>query len=69
VFPARRAGAASRDRALSARLQHLTDLAARAEASSHNRAWGGLVTAELIDRTQRERAWIDDLGRQAGQPQ
>lgn len=54
---------ASREQALSARIQHLKDLAARAEASSHNREWGALVTAELIDRAQRERAWIDGLVR------
>jgi DNA-binding PadR family transcriptional regulator len=64
----RQAVLASRDQALSTRLQHLNDLAARAEASPHNRAWGGLVTTELIDRAQRERAWIADLSRRAGQP-
>jgi DNA-binding PadR family transcriptional regulator len=51
----------ARDRALSARIQHLTDLAARAEASSANREWGGRVTVELIERARRERAWIAAL--------
>jgi DNA-binding PadR family transcriptional regulator len=68
--PAERHGVlASRDRALSARIRHLEDLAARAEASPHNREWGGLVTAELIRRAQRERTWIEGLTRLVGQPQ
>jgi hypothetical protein len=59
---------ASREEALSARIQHLKNLAARAGASPHNREWGGLVTAELIGRAQRELAWIDGLTRLVGQP-
>jgi DNA-binding PadR family transcriptional regulator len=62
LLPAERRGVlVARDHALSARIQHLKDLAARAEASEHNREWGGLVTAELIERAQRERAWIERL--------
>jgi hypothetical protein len=52
--------------ALAARIEHLKDLAARAQASAHNRTWGGAVSAELIDRAQRERVWIDKLTRLAG---
>jgi DNA-binding PadR family transcriptional regulator len=70
LTPAERHGVlASRDQALSARIQHLKNLAARAEASPHNREWGGLVTAELIGRAQRERTWIAGLTRLVGQPQ
>jgi DNA-binding PadR family transcriptional regulator len=62
LLPAERRGVlVARDQALSARIQHLKDLAARAAASEHNREWGGLVTAELIERAQRERAWIEGL--------
>ncbi len=68
LTPAERRGVlATRDEALSARIRHLKDLAARADASPRNRRWGGLVTAELIGRAQRERAWIEDLMRQAGE--
>jgi hypothetical protein len=58
---------ATRDEALSARIQHLKDLAARADASPRNRKWGGLVSAELIGRAQRERAWIEALMRLIGE--
>jgi DNA-binding PadR family transcriptional regulator len=69
LTPAERRGVlAARDRALAARIKHLTDLAARAEASPPNRVWGGLVTTELIDRAQRERAWIDGLTRLMTEP-
>jgi DNA-binding PadR family transcriptional regulator len=62
LTPAERGGVLSaRDHALSARIQHLKDLAARAEARAEHRKWGGLVTAELIDRAQRERTWIEHL--------
>jgi DNA-binding PadR family transcriptional regulator len=59
----RRGVLTTRDQALSARIEHLKDLAARAEASSQNRQWGSLVTAELIGRALRERTWIDGLMR------
>jgi DNA-binding PadR family transcriptional regulator len=69
LTPAERDGVlASRDEALSARIQHLKDLAARADASPQHREWGGRVTTELIGRAQRERAWIDGLARLAVQP-
>jgi DNA-binding PadR family transcriptional regulator len=62
LAPEERAGVlAARDQALVQRLEHLTGQAARARNSRHNRDWGGLVTAELIARTERERAWLDEL--------
>ena len=70
LTPAERRGVlAAREEALSARILHLKDLAARADASPRNRKWGGLVTAELIGRAQRERAWIEDLARLIGESQ
>jgi DNA-binding PadR family transcriptional regulator len=63
----RRSVLATRDEALSARIQHLEDLAARVETSSRNRMWGGFVTGELIGRAQRERGWIDHLMRVIGE--
>lgn len=62
----RRSVLARRDQALSARIEHLETLAARAGASAHNSEWGGLVTAELIGRARRERTWIEGLTRRAG---
>lgn len=55
----------ARDQALATALEHLTGQAARAEGSRHNRAWGSLVTAELIARTERERAWLSELKRRS----
>ena len=70
LTPAERRGVlAAREEALLARIQHLKDLAARADASPRNRRWGGLVTTELIGRAQRERAWIEDLARLIGESQ
>ncbi|BCY13081.1 PadR family transcriptional regulator [Actinoplanes sp. L3-i22] len=55
----------ARDRALATALDHLTRQAARAEGSRHNRDWGSLVATELIARTERERAWLDELKRRS----
>lgn len=57
----RRGVLASRDRALADRVRHLEELAERAETSPRNRTWGGLVTAELIARAERERDWLAEL--------
>jgi DNA-binding PadR family transcriptional regulator len=62
----RRGILASREAALAGHIELLKSLAARAEASRHNRAWGGLVTAELLKRAERERRWIAELMRLAG---
>ena len=62
----RQAVLASRDAALAARIEHLEGLEARAEASAHNREWGARVSAELLARARRERAWLDELSRAAG---
>jgi DNA-binding PadR family transcriptional regulator len=59
---------AVRDRALSARLDHLADLTDRAASSSDHHTWGGLVVAELRVRTERERAWLAELGARAERP-
>ncbi|GAA4588151.1 DNA-binding PadR family transcriptional regulator [Actinoplanes octamycinicus] len=56
---------AARDQALARRLEHLGGQAARARNSRNNRDWGGLVTAELIARTERERTWLDELRRRS----
>jgi DNA-binding PadR family transcriptional regulator len=67
LAPAERQGVlSSRDRALAARERHLREQAERAAGSAHNQAWGALVTAELVERAGRERAWIAELTRRAG---
>ncbi len=67
LTPAERQGVlASRDQALATRIEHLLDLAERAEASELNRSWGARASAELVSRAERERAWIDELSRPAG---
>jgi DNA-binding PadR family transcriptional regulator len=57
-----------RDAALAAQLDHLQGLAAHTGTSARNRRWGGLVLAELIARTQRERRWLAELGRLGEEP-
>jgi DNA-binding PadR family transcriptional regulator len=64
----RRSVLAGRDSALAARVDHLNDLAARADASPDDREWGMLVATELIARAQRERSWIDALARRIEEP-
>ncbi|MEV6345407.1 PadR family transcriptional regulator [Actinoplanes sp. NPDC051851] len=59
----RREVLAARDRALQGRLRHLKGQAARAASSRQNRDWGIRVTAELIGRVERERAWLTELDR------
>lgn len=66
LTPAERAAVLdARDHALATALEHLTRQAARAETSRNNRDWGGLVAAELITRTERERAWLGELKRRS----
>lgn len=62
----RRGVLAARQAALGQRIELLKDLAARAEASATNRTWGGLVTAELLERAERERRWLVKLEKMAG---
>lgn len=57
----RRGVLAARSAALDARHAHLTDLAERAERSSGNRRWGGLVVRALLQRVDAERSWLDTL--------
>ena len=65
LTPAERRGVLdARDEALAQRLAHLTEMGARARSS--RRGWGDRVTAELIDRVHRERAWIAELRTKAG---
>ena len=53
----------ARDAALAERLTRLAVLRER----SAGQPWSGLVTAELISRTEQERAWLLRLREQAGQ--
>jgi DNA-binding PadR family transcriptional regulator len=63
----RRGVLAARDEALAVREQHLKGQAERAAASAGHRVWGGLVTAELLERVARERAWLSRLAEQVEQ--
>jgi DNA-binding PadR family transcriptional regulator len=59
LSPDERAGIlGARDVALAARLERLVRLR---EQAGH-KPWSTLVTAELIARTERERAWLRDVG-------
>jgi DNA-binding PadR family transcriptional regulator len=62
----RRGVLAARDQALQGRLQHLKELAERSAESAAHRTWGQRITAELIDRVDHERAWIEKLGSMIG---
>jgi DNA-binding PadR family transcriptional regulator len=64
LTPAERRGVlAARDAALVERLDHLTAMGERARSSQ--RGWGRRVTAELVERVHRERAWIAELRQRA----
>jgi DNA-binding PadR family transcriptional regulator len=53
----------ARDEALRTRLAHLAEMQALASDE-----WSAAVTAELIRRDERERAWIAELRTRAAQP-
>jgi DNA-binding PadR family transcriptional regulator len=62
----RRGVLARRDAAVAATVEHLQALAAHTETYRGQHRWGALVLAELIGRAQRERVWIEELGRLSG---
>ena len=51
---------AARTAALDVQKTHMRDLAERS-TRARNHEWGGLVVAELVDRIDRELAWIERL--------
>jgi len=54
----------ARDAALAERLTRLAGLRDR----SRGEVWSGLVTSELISRTEHERSWLLELRERAGRP-
>jgi hypothetical protein len=57
---------AARVDALRHQAEHMAQLTQKAARSPQHQRWGGMVVAELAERTRRELDWIARLDAEAG---